>query len=81
VHYARFLSLALTSQIKKNRQKIATEQIKTATRSKTIIFKTRETQTKAPGLGRPGLSTSQVPWVVPRGLPWDHGGRPNPDVE
>jgi hypothetical protein len=34
------------SQIQKNQQKIATEQIKTATRSKLIIFKTRETQTQ-----------------------------------
>jgi hypothetical protein len=42
-----FLRHALTSQIKKNQQKIATEQIKTATRSKLIIFKIRETQTKA----------------------------------
>jgi hypothetical protein len=42
-----FLRHALTSQIQKNQQKIATEQIKTATRSKLIIFKMRETQTKA----------------------------------
>jgi hypothetical protein len=47
VHYARFLRHALTSQIKKNQQEIATGQIKTATRSKLIIFETRETQTKA----------------------------------
>jgi hypothetical protein len=45
--YARFLRHALTSQIKKNQQEIATRQIKTATRSKLIIFETRETQTKA----------------------------------
>jgi hypothetical protein len=44
VHYARFLRHALTSQIKKNQQEIATGQIKTARRSKLIIFKT---QTKA----------------------------------
>jgi hypothetical protein len=47
VHYARFLRHAFTSQVKKNQQEIATGQIKTATRSKLIIFKTRETQTKA----------------------------------
>jgi hypothetical protein len=47
VLYARFLRYAHTSQIPKNQQKIATEHIKTATRSKLIIFKTRETQTKA----------------------------------
>jgi hypothetical protein len=47
VHYARFLRHALTSQIQKNQQKIATEQIKTATRSKLITFKTREIQNKA----------------------------------
>jgi hypothetical protein len=46
VHYARFLRHALTSQIQKNQQKIATEQIKTATRLKLITFKTRETQSK-----------------------------------
>jgi hypothetical protein len=43
----RFLRHALTSQILKNQQKIATEQIKTATRSKLITFKTRESQNKA----------------------------------
>jgi hypothetical protein len=43
---ARFLKHALTSQIQKNQQKITTEQTKTATRSKLIIFKTRETQTQ-----------------------------------
>jgi hypothetical protein len=43
----RFLRHALTSQIQKNQQKIATEQIKTATRSKLITFKTRESQDKA----------------------------------
>jgi hypothetical protein len=46
VHYARFLTHALTSQIQKNQQKIATEQIKTATQLKLITFKTRETQNK-----------------------------------
>jgi hypothetical protein len=46
VHYARFLRHALTSQIQKTQQKTATEQIKTATRSKLMIFKTRESQTK-----------------------------------
>jgi hypothetical protein len=35
------------SKLKKNQQKIATEQVKTATRSKLITFKTRETQNKA----------------------------------
>jgi hypothetical protein len=35
------------TNLKKNQQKIATEQIKTATRSKLITFKTRETQNKA----------------------------------
>jgi hypothetical protein len=35
------------SKFKKNQQKIATEQVKTATRSKLITFKTRETQNKA----------------------------------
>jgi hypothetical protein len=43
----RFLRHALTSQIQKNQQKIATEQIKTATRSKLITFKTGESQNKA----------------------------------
>jgi hypothetical protein len=43
----RFLRYAFTSQIQQNQQKIATEQIKTATRSKLITFKTRETQNKA----------------------------------
>jgi hypothetical protein len=39
---------ALTSQIQKqNQQKIATEQIKRATRLKLITFKTRETHKKA----------------------------------
>jgi hypothetical protein len=38
----RFLRHALTSQIKKNQQKIATELIKTATRSKLITFKTNK---------------------------------------
>jgi hypothetical protein len=38
---------ALTSQILKIQQKIATEQIKTAIRSKVTIFKTRESQNKA----------------------------------
>jgi hypothetical protein len=47
VHYGRFLRHALTSQIQKNQQKIATEQIKTATRLKLITFKTRETKNKA----------------------------------
>jgi Cu/Ag efflux protein CusF len=36
---ARFLRHAFTSQIKKKQQIIATEQIKTATRSKRITFK------------------------------------------
>jgi hypothetical protein len=44
---ARFLRHALTSQIYKNQQKIATEQIKTATRSKRITFKIKESQNKA----------------------------------
>jgi hypothetical protein len=44
---ARFLRHAVTSQIQKNQQKMATEQIKTATRSKLITFKTREMQNKA----------------------------------
>jgi serine/threonine protein phosphatase PrpC len=43
----KFLRHALTSQIKKNQQKITTEQIKTATQSKLITFKTRESQNKA----------------------------------
>jgi hypothetical protein len=43
----KFLRHALTSQIKKNQQKITTEQIKTATQSKLITFKTRETKNKA----------------------------------
>jgi hypothetical protein len=34
------------SQNQKNKKKIATEQIKTATQSKLITFKTREMQTK-----------------------------------
>jgi hypothetical protein len=46
-HYARFLRHALTSQIQKNQQKVTTEQIKTATRSKLITIKTRKTRTKA----------------------------------
>jgi hypothetical protein len=37
---------ALTSQILKNQQKIATEQIETSKRSKLITFKTRESQNK-----------------------------------
>jgi hypothetical protein len=44
---ARFLRHAVTSQIQTNQQKMATEQIKTATRSKLITFKTREMQNKA----------------------------------
>jgi hypothetical protein len=35
------------SQNQKNKKKIATEQIKTATRLKLITFKTRKTQNKA----------------------------------
>jgi hypothetical protein len=46
VHYVRFLRHALTSQIQKNQQKIASEQIKTGTRPKLMIFKTREKQTR-----------------------------------
>jgi hypothetical protein len=42
-----FLRRALTSQIQKNQQKIATEKVKTATQSKLITFKTRQTQNKA----------------------------------
>jgi cystathionine beta-lyase family protein involved in aluminum resistance len=45
--FIMFLRHAFTSQIKKNQQKIATEQIKTARRSKRITFKTRESQNKA----------------------------------
>jgi hypothetical protein len=36
-----------SSQIQKNQQKIATEQIKTVTRSKRITVKSRESQNKA----------------------------------
>jgi hypothetical protein len=46
VLYARFLRHAQTSQIPKNQQKLATEQIKTATRSKRITFKARKQSSK-----------------------------------